>query len=85
VGAFGAGRKFGGVLRVVLAFGDVKCAPHLPIGHRSVAMRNLAQVEQPHFSHLPVPLSAAECHHSQARQIDFRSAKISGDAVLNPD
>jgi hypothetical protein len=48
-------------------------------------MRNLAQVEQPHFSHLPVPLSAAECHHSQARQIDFRSAKISGDAVLNPD
>lgn len=60
-------------------------ASHFPIGHRSVAIRNLAHVLHPHFLQRPVPLRALAFHWSQARQVASRAARISGGVVEKPE
>ncbi len=51
---------------------------HLPMGHFSVAILNLACVEHPHFLQRPVPRIPAASHRSQDRQVSIRTARVSG-------
>jgi len=60
-------------------------ASHLPVGQRSVAMRNFAQVEHPHLRQRPVELSAEASHSGQARHVASRAARASGGVVAKPD
>jgi hypothetical protein len=59
-------------------------ASHLPRGHRSVAMRNFAQVLHPHLRQRPVAFSAAASHSGHARHVASRVASASGGVVAKP-
>ena len=64
--------------------GVLSTASHLPSGHRSVAMRSLAQVLHPHLRQRPVLFSAAASHSGQALQVASRLASASGGVVAKP-
>ena len=60
-------------------------APHLPIGHRSVAMRSFAHVEHPHLRQRPVLFNAVASHSGQALHVASRVARASGGVVAKPE
>jgi hypothetical protein len=64
--------------------GAAETASHFPRGHRSVAIRNLAHVLQPHFLQRPVSFNAAASHHSHVEQISRRFLTSSSVAISIP-
>lgn len=60
-------------------------ASHLPIGHRSVAMRSFAHVEHPHLRQRPVLFNAVASHSGHARHVASRLERASGGVAAKPD
>lgn len=54
------------------------------MGHLSVAMRSLAQVEHPHFIQRPVPPNPLEFQNSQPWQVSILVFNVSSSVFESP-